>query len=79
MRIKQHNAKHDTHDTLVEYRFHKLRDALVEHRFHLWGWGLGLGAGAGARGLATRFQFATGYVPALASPAARELRQQQKK
>ena len=43
MRISQHNAKHDTHDTLVEHRFHKLHDALVEHRFHLWG----LGAGAG--------------------------------
>ncbi len=28
-----------------------------------WGWGLG----AGARGLAKRIQFATGYVPALAS------------
>ena len=27
----------------------------------------GLGAGAGARGLAKRIQFATGYVPALAS------------
>ena len=28
-----------------------------------------MGAGAGARGLAKRIQFATGYVPALASPA----------
>ena len=32
-------------------------------------------AGAGAPGLAKPFQFSTGYVPALASPAARELRQ----
>ena len=39
---------------------------LREHRFHPWGGGAG---GAGARGLAKRIQFATGYAPALASPA----------
>ena len=44
MRIRQHNATHDTHDTLVEHRFHKLHDALVERRFLFGGWGAGAGA-----------------------------------
>ena len=53
---------------LREHHFHfALHKKFVKHRFHLWAGGGAGGWGAGARGLAKRIQFATGYVPALAS------------
>ena len=56
---------------LREHHFHFVLYAkLVDPVFTFGAGGLGgLGAGAGARGLATPFQVAIGYVPALARPA----------